>query len=384
MAVGLAASVGAQAFDSGSDGSYGPIDVAPGTTTINLPPDGVIHATTVNVQAGGVLKFNRNALNTPVYLLATGDVTITGIVDVNGTGGSGTANGLGGPGGFDGGAPAVGGSGPGHGLGPGAGGPGDDTTTATGAGAAAYGGLPTNTTNAVGSIYGNSMLVPLIGGSGGGGATNAGGGGGGGAILIASNTRIGIAHSGTVRAVGGGDVNAGARNEGSGGAIRLVAPVVTSIAGGVAFLDASGGPEDFNGAIRGGHGRIRVDALDTRTLIVDYVPDNAASVGSIMVARPTLPKLSLANVAGTAIAEDTTANAAIFLPAGSSTTQSVTVRVRDFGTVVPIKLVVTPANGTRTVINDTINNTSLNPATKAINITVPVDMPVDVAVWTGT
>lgn len=382
LAAGLAASLSAQGFDPGSDGSDGALNPQ-SNLTMDLPPDGIIHATTVSIPSGVTLKFNRNELNTPVYLLATGAVTIGGTIDVSGTGGGGTSNGLGGPGGFDGGAPPSGGGNGGHGLGPGGGGAGTDGGTATGAGAGSYAGVPTTITDNTGDTYGNQMLIPLIGGSGGGACPASGGGGGGGAILIASNVSITFTHGSIVRSNGGSDPFGGARNEGSGGALRFVAPVIAS--SGSVFIDVGGGTEEFSGgANRGGHGRIRLDALDMRNLNVDYFPDNAVSSGSIMVAIPTLPKISLANVAGTAIAEDTTTNAAIFLPPGSSTTQLVTVRVRDFGTVVPIKLVVTPANGVQTVIPDTIDNTSVNPATKAINITVPVDMPVDVAVWTGS
>jgi hypothetical protein len=83
-------------FDCGSTGAYGPMNIT-SDTTLNLPPDGIFHCTTISVTAGKTLRFTNNALNTPVYLLATGDVTIGGTVDV------GASDRLGGPGGFDGG-----------------------------------------------------------------------------------------------------------------------------------------------------------------------------------------------------------------------------------------------------------------------------------------
>ena len=95
--------VSAQGFSSGSNGSFGPINITT-NTTIDLPPDGIIHATTVNVGTNATLRFNRNVINTPVYLLATGDVLIEGTIDI--TGEPPQANfvgGKGGPGGFDGG-----------------------------------------------------------------------------------------------------------------------------------------------------------------------------------------------------------------------------------------------------------------------------------------
>jgi hypothetical protein len=94
----------AQPFNSGSDGSYGPLAVT-NDTTLPMPPDGIFHCTTINVAAGATLRFNKNALNTPVYLLATGDVVITGAIDVSGTAATNNTRilGRGGPGGFDGG-----------------------------------------------------------------------------------------------------------------------------------------------------------------------------------------------------------------------------------------------------------------------------------------
>lgn len=106
------ASLHGQAFDSGSTGSYGPIAVTTSDVTLDLPPDGVFHATTVTINSGRTLRFNRNALNTPVVILATGDITIAGVIDVSGQRGNNTAGGRGGPGGFDGGSPGSAGTPP--------------------------------------------------------------------------------------------------------------------------------------------------------------------------------------------------------------------------------------------------------------------------------
>ena len=67
-------------YDSGSTGADGPLDVAT-NTTIPLPPDGLFNYTTVNVQGGATLSFTANALNTPVKILASGDVTIDGTIN---------------------------------------------------------------------------------------------------------------------------------------------------------------------------------------------------------------------------------------------------------------------------------------------------------------
>ena len=77
-------------FTSGSDGSYGPMNITT-DTTLNLPPDGIFRCTTINVASGATLRFNKNALNTPVYLLATNDVTIGGTINLDGGGYNGGA-----------------------------------------------------------------------------------------------------------------------------------------------------------------------------------------------------------------------------------------------------------------------------------------------------
>src|SRR5688500_875128 len=184
----------AQPFQSGSNGSFGAINLTTADLTLDLPPDGVLHCTTVNVGVGRTLRFRRNALNTPAVILATGDVTIAGAIDVQGGRGSASAPGLGGPGGFDGGAPGSVGLPAGDGQGPGGGKGGtvvvDDTAAGNGSYATASNqGPPAKR----GATYGNALLFPIVGGSGGGGAAGNpgwGGGGGGGALLIASSTRI--------------------------------------------------------------------------------------------------------------------------------------------------------------------------------------------------
>src|SRR5258706_6767496 len=73
----------AQPFSFGSDGSYGPLNVT-SNTVLDLPPHGKLKCTSINGSAGTILRFNRNALNTPVYFLATTNVTVSGTIDVSG------------------------------------------------------------------------------------------------------------------------------------------------------------------------------------------------------------------------------------------------------------------------------------------------------------
>ena len=193
MVAMLAATAGlapAQTFDSGSNGTNGALDVT-NSITLDLPPNGVFHFTTVRIRSGQTLTFRTNALNTPVYLLAQSKVVIenNAYIKVTGKDYSGIAPGAGGPGGFA--AHQIYSSG--DGQGPGAG-------TRSNGYYAVFAFPSGNNSNA----YGNTLLVPLIGGSGGAGNPSgaAGGGGGGGAILIASSTEVSI-NGGTIIAMGG-------------------------------------------------------------------------------------------------------------------------------------------------------------------------------------
>jgi len=88
FAGGLLAIAGAaQAYDSGStgaDGAFAPqVD-----TTVQLPEDGIFNYTTVNIPSGVTVRYEKNATNTPVIILASGDVTIDGSINVSGTNGA--------------------------------------------------------------------------------------------------------------------------------------------------------------------------------------------------------------------------------------------------------------------------------------------------------
>jgi hypothetical protein len=340
----------AQPFDCGSTGANGAWSFLQ-STNIALPPDGIFNCTTITIPVGVTVKFIRNSLNTPVYLLATGDVTIGGTIDVS-------ANGrLAGPGGFDGGYPALPYEGyqtPGDGFGPGRG---TWNWVIAAFGTTSLGGGNTNT-------YGNSILYPLIGGSG---AYN--GGGGGGAILIASNTRISV--SGSILSDGGPD-------SGSGGAIKLVAPVVA----GNGFLSALGATTSGGTTRVGGHGRIRIDCTDFlswRNLSVSGV----SSIGSRMVVfPPVIPQLDIIEVAGTAIPEGTNSAVSIELPIGSPTNQTVKVQARNFTNDVPIRVVVTPENAPSSTYDAVILQASGNPPSTNVDVVLPAGQIYHVDAWT--
>ncbi len=354
----------AQNFTSGSDGSYGELNITV-NTTLEVPTNGVFHCTTVNIGAGRTLTLRRNAGNTPAYILAMGDVTILGTISGNGDRGNDVKGGEAGPGGFDGGSPGSTAVPPGAGYGPGAGGGGERTTGAAGAGGGSYATVASNSGNDStnkGAIYGNALLIPMVGGSGGGGTTGlpgVGGGGGGGAILVASTTRIHL--DGRIQAEGGANASS-VWNGGSGGAIRLVAPVVT----GSGSILARG-----SGA---GAGRIRIDAADRSEMNLSFLEAATTSVGSMLLVFPTpLPRLDIIEAAGFVIPEGAGPQT-LQLPFGGSPNRTVRVQARNFNAEVPVTLVLTPDHGRALTYTGTINNIGANnPATVDINVVMPIN-----------
>ncbi len=359
-----------QAFSSGSTGSYGPINVT-ADTTLDMPGDGIFNCTTIAVAAGKTLKFRRNALNTPVVLLASGDVSVQGTIDLRGGNSSGVVGGDSGPGGFDGGSPASLGVPPGAGFGPGGGKGGPSGNTVDSVGAGSYGTVATGPSAQNGATYGSPLLIPIVGGSGGGGSSGnavVGGGGGGGGLLISSSTKIQI--DGTLACDGGGNF-AGVNNGGSGGAIRLVAPVVAGI-----------GSLRINGNNNGGSGRVRIDALNRSGIAFNYTANGVTSIGSLMTVFPSPnPRLDIIQAAGTAIPQGS-GPVLVQLPFGSSPNRTITVQAKDFNDVVPITVQLTPDNGTPIRYQAQIDNKAANPAQTDINVTLPLNVQVAVHVWT--
>lgn len=228
----------AQPFSSGSTGADGALSVTSGTATVALPPSGVFNYTTVNVASGATLQFSNNLANTPVLMLAQGNVNIAGTINISATGSTP------GPGGFhggDGGSPGVAGWGPGGGQG----GPGVDQPGQSG------------------QWVGPLTLFPNIGGSGGGGESvdfyncpsSVPGGAGGGAITIASSTSITIPSGGIINANGSQGFSTGpcgyAGTFGASGAVRLVANsinVAGSVSASVFRMEAPTGSDSFAGS----------------------------------------------------------------------------------------------------------------------------------------
>ncbi|MHC4064706.1 MAG: hypothetical protein ACYSUI_09425 [Planctomycetota bacterium] len=324
VALSLTVSPAWAQFDSGSDGSDGPLDITT-NTVIDLSQaasmcdcdeggvldddcrwdcpspvlgQGVYDAvqwavvfkyTTISIDAAATVTFLNHPKNPPVVWLATGDVTIDGVIILDGEAG-GVENGTPffsrpGPGGFSGGQNAL----PAEPESSAGFGPGGAPDVASGQSVfgsqASYGGpgfagnCNTTPVGPSGLTYGNLPVFPLIGGSGasssrgdavgGGGSDGGGGGAGGGAILIATNTSI--THNGDLRALGG-DGGFGKGGGGSGGAIRLLAR--DSIAGQGSMQAFGGllpgcGPPPSNPV--GGDGRIRLEAP-----VITVPPSNPA------------------------------------------------------------------------------------------------------------
>jgi hypothetical protein len=243
--------VAAQAvqLDMGATGTYGPINIT-ADTTLTMPADGVFQVSTLTVAAGATLRFVPNLHNTPVVIVATGDVLINGTIDVSGAPGVLGSGGAAGPGGWAGHIPA---------LNPDVRTSSPTGTLWTGDGlAGGYGGT--------GSCAYGGVSCTTVGG---------GGGGGGGAITIISNTLIRASQgSGTINAGGGNassvlptnpgspsscqatSVNIAPATRGSDGSVRLAAPTVdiaplTIVASGATIerLNQTGAPPTLRSAI---------------------------------------------------------------------------------------------------------------------------------------
>ncbi|NKB24262.1 MAG: hypothetical protein GKR87_07790 [Kiritimatiellae bacterium] len=242
-------------------------------------------------------------------------------------------------------------------------------------GAGSYQSVPTSSfqDGRDGSIYGSPLLVPLVGGSGGGGSTGTpglGGGGGGDAILLASNTRIEFT-SANIYAKGAQAVGC-SYNEGSGGAICLVAPIVTGTAG----CHANGY------STRAGNGYIRVDAID-RSGMSGITFNPTPSVGSFMaVFQNPLPRLDVIEAAGQTIPEGASTAYHVHLPSGSPSNQTVLVQAKDFsGTNLPIRVTLTPESGDPLSYDADIDITG-GTATGTVNAVFPVNILTHVHAWT--
>lgn len=351
--------------NSGSNGSDGALNPAT-NIVINMAdhPDGIYQYTSVNISNGVTVTFIPNANNTPVVWLVQGSNIINGVVDVSGKDidfSNQGAGRIGGPGGFRGGSAAGGGALPGDGLGPG-GGKAPSTASSGGGNAShATSGVTQSGSGLPGEVYGNSYLLPLIGGSGGGGGFNGYGGlGGGGAILIASSTEIVI--NGTISAKGGG--NYGNVGNGSGGSVRLIATMIR----GSGTIDASASPS------QAGQGRVRFDAFEntfagtTQGVVTrGYQP---------IIIPPANQAISLAiqSVAGIAVAANPTASLTtpdVIVPSSQQNPVSIVVRCINIPLNTDVIVDIKPANGPTVRVVGVNNAGTQASSTATISVTMP-------------
>lgn len=305
-----------QPFNSGSTGADGDLILnTPGTvifdpTKLTPPIEAgrtVYHFKKITIGAGVTVRLLSRVLGSaPIVWLAQDVVTISGQIDLSGEDGASPTSpyrtfASGGAGGYPGGTgwrsdtqPALNGFGP-------------------GGGAAGLGGIMGNPRLANGGTFtGNPYLVPLIGGSGGGGngrnfvndstPNGAGGGGGGGAILIASNSSIALGGSVNglaIRASGGrGVVYSGG---GSGGAVRLMAPVLS----GNGRIDVSGGLYPGN-TVSGGTGLARLEAFDQTGFTGTVSGQSISSVPYDTYLTSAISAVRIVSIGGVAVPATTT------------------------------------------------------------------------------
>lgn len=261
----------ARVMSDGSDGAY-LAHVGSNVIDLSLPgrEDGVLNFTTITIPLGATVTFKPNALNTPVFLAATGDIDIFGMIDVSARGGlAGPGGGEGGDAGFGDSAcgdpachPAQGGSGV---LGGNAGSnAAHGSPKSTPGYAGSGGGMATPGAAADPARFSHSapatakldeLPVPLVGGSGGGGGGGwmffgvqlGGGAGGDGGGALQLSTPSMLVFDGTLLANGAnggwGFTNIGGTGGpgggGSGGNLQLVADIIS--VGDSAVVHAVGG-----------------------------------------------------------------------------------------------------------------------------------------------
>ncbi len=359
--------------------------------------DNVYHFASFRIDAGVRVRVRADRMRSPgpMVMLVQGAVEIRGTLDLSGNDGAACGD-IGnrapttpGPGGFPGGVGALGANPAQRGFGPGGsafittfqGGLFQCPANHSGAGYYVGGGdaygAPYFACN--NGPYGNSFLVPLIGGSGGAGAlNNSAGGAGGGAIRISSDVSITIGSTtsddGAILARGGaatGCSPAGLGGAGSGGAVHLQAPAIqtgTRSAHGISTAGASAGIS-FNPSTASA-GRIRIDS-NSLTGIGNLVPP--PTTGPLVnVPLPAPPAIQIASIDGIAVTASPTG--AYLLPdvvINKTTPVAVVVNGQNIPPGTPINLFLsTDVGGTDAIISATLAGT-LASSTVSVSVTLP-------------
>jgi hypothetical protein len=318
---------------TGADGAFNPTD----NQTLQLPESGVFNFTTVNIPEGVTIRFGHNSRNTPVTILATGNVTIAGTIDVSGSAGVSGLGGIGGPGGFSGGSggPSTNGSQLSAGVngdGPGGGGAsGSSSQTIRSAGGGGFGnpGFPGSSQDpgvvngAGGPKYGLPTLLPLIGGSGGG--------------------------------------------------VRLIANVIS----GNMPINAGGGFGGSSGG-NGGGGYVRIEAFDLNSLNISIQggPSPHVSTATPGTVTPSnLPVIRIVSVAGIAPPNQPGGSLQdgpdIILPSNQSNPVTVSLSASNIPLGTTLQVTMTPENGARLSAQSTALSGTLASSTATASISLP-------------
>ncbi len=399
VCLGAVLSTPLYAFDSGSTGSDGAL--TPNVDTeISLPADGVLNYTSIDIPSGVTVRFARNALNTPVTLLVSGNATLAGSINLSGaaapgSNGAGDGNvaddglpGNGGPGGYQGGlggtidlvpvGAAIGQAG----VGPGGGLPAPSTGPNCEGGGGSFGtkGSVSGCGSVQSSIYANADLLPMVGGSGGSGGNafqslgGGGGGGAGGALLLAVTGTLQV--SGTIYANGGtgGDVgnnyNAGGTpgGGGSGGGIRLIATTLSGN-GAINAVGGVGGKwSNNNGSPNGGLGRIRLEAETLTRTAATNPPFTQSLPGALVVSG--IPTIRISAVAGQAAPAEPTGHADIILPTDAPNPVAVSLATTHVPLGTTITVIVTSPHGapTNSISSGLVGSEAAATANASINL----------------
>jgi len=366
-----------QQVNSGSNGSDGALN-----PTANLVidmadhPDGIYQYTSVNIPAGVTVSFIPNSGNKPVVWLVQGSVKIAGTIKLDGTPSTAGSGALGGPGGFRGGVAVSATIPAGYGLGPGGG---RGSIPYPQPGATSYGGNASFATvggvggaqAGAGDTYGNTFLLPLLGGSGGGGGVSGGGCGGGGAILIAASNMIEFVY-GTISANGGGlsnTIGVDSSGAGSGGSIRLVCQTLH----GIGSISAQGGWQYWR-QTRAGDGRIRLDSMDN-SFVGGTTGQITRGFQPIIIPAPGQGiQLDIQSVAGTVIAANPSGvlvNPDVVIPAQQTNPIPIVVKCTNVPLNSEIMVIIQPANGSPVQAVGLNNTGTLASSTATVSVNMP-------------
>jgi len=309
------------------------------------------------------VTFLNHPTHAPVVWLVQSNVTINGIVNLNGQPAQTSAPQIytptePGPGGFRGGANGP--VGAGAGFGPGGAQPGSGNGYDGDGADASYIG-----------VYGNPQVLPLIGGSGSGAYNGASGSGAGGAILIVAGGTVTV--NGQITALGGtGNVNLGISGViGASGAIRIVANQIL----GNGTIDAGSQLGAFNDEEPATGGRTRMEANTLSPQLTIFPNTEAVPPGTTPVIFPpaNAPTVSVLSVGTQTAPLDPQAAVASSADIGIQTNGPVTITLQteNFPIEGAVGLRITPKYGSALGLTASYVSGNINQATWQVTSTLP-------------